>query len=179
MSETVSIRHADVSDAAALAGMADALFRAAFADRNDPAQMDRYCAAHFGTELQAREIADPNAITLLLVSEGHIAGFAQMLRGARPQTAVDVGPMPVELQRFYVAPGLHGRGVAQLLMQRCIEEAEKSGAWILWLGVWKENPRAIAFYHKCGFEIAGDQVFLLGTEEQYDHVMIRPLQQEP
>jgi ribosomal protein S18 acetylase RimI-like enzyme len=175
----LSIRHAESKDAGALARMADTLFRTAFAERNDPVQMERYCGSHFGTELQAAEINDPDAITLLLEKQEALEGFAQMLRGARSQSSVDVGTAPVELQRFYVAPTLHGRGVAQILMQRCIEEAETAGADVLWLGVWQENPRAIAFYHKCGFHIAGEQVFMLGTEPQYDHVMIRPLRQEP
>ena len=43
------------------------------------------------------------------------------------------------------------------------------------LAVWENNPRAIAFYRKCGFTVTGAQPFVLGTEVQTDYVMTREL----
>jgi ribosomal protein S18 acetylase RimI-like enzyme len=45
----------------------------------------------------------------------------------------------------------------------------------VWLCVWQENPRAIAFYGKQGFITVGSQIFILGTDRQLDWVMARPL----
>jgi ribosomal protein S18 acetylase RimI-like enzyme len=43
----------------------------------------------------------------------------------------------------------------------------------LWLGVWEENPRAIAFYAKWSFVVVGQKTFLVGDDPQTDHVMQR------
>jgi ribosomal protein S18 acetylase RimI-like enzyme len=45
----------------------------------------------------------------------------------------------------------------------------------LWLGVWERNERAQAFYRKHGFRKAGTQIFVVGTDPQTDHVMMRVL----
>jgi RimJ/RimL family protein N-acetyltransferase len=42
----------------------------------------------------------------------------------------------------------------------------------VWLGVFAHNARAIAFYAKCGFRIAGDTTFYMGETPERDHVMV-------
>ena len=170
MDTSIVVRHAHVADAPVLA--ADALFRAAFGAQNDAAQVERYCLEHFSPALQADEIDDPAAVTLLAEGGDGVHGFAQMLQNSRPAVAVDVGKTPIELQRFYIAPALHGKGLAHKLMDRCKHEARTRNADVIWLGVWKENPRGIAFYRKAGFEIVAEQPFMLGTEKQFDHIMM-------
>ena len=54
-------------------------------------------------------------------------------------------------------------------------QARRRGARELWLGVWERNARAQAFYRKCGFEKVGTQIFVVGTDPQTDHVMMRNL----
>ena len=60
-------------------------------------------------------------------------------------------------------------------MERALEIARKGGHDILWLGVWERNFRAQAFYQKYGFTRVGSHGFRLGTDEQVDWVLARPL----
>jgi ribosomal protein S18 acetylase RimI-like enzyme len=60
-------------------------------------------------------------------------------------------------------------------MNAVFESARAHGARSVWLCVWQENPRAIAFYGKQGFITVGSQIFILGTDRQLDWVMARPL----
>ncbi|HEX7807692.1 MAG TPA: GNAT family N-acetyltransferase, partial [Thermoanaerobaculia bacterium] len=53
--------------------------------------------------------------------------------------------------------------------------ARNANVQSVWLGVWEHNPRAIAFYEKCGFRITGKHPFLLGSDLQTDLVMTREL----
>jgi len=85
------------------------------------------------------------------------------------------GPRPIEIARFYVDFRWHGRGVARRMMAAAAAEAERRGAATLWLGVWEHNPRAIAFYAKCGFEDVGSHVFMVGNDAQTDRLMAAPL----
>jgi ribosomal protein S18 acetylase RimI-like enzyme len=41
------------------------------------------------------------------------------------------------------------------------------------LGVWENNPKAIAFYTKWGFENVGVHTFVLGSEEQRDFILLK------
>jgi ribosomal protein S18 acetylase RimI-like enzyme len=68
-----------------------------------------------------------------------------------------------------------GRGLAQALMAEVENAARRRGAHELWLGVWERNPRAQAFYRKCGFEKVGTQIFVVGDDPQTDHVMLMEL----
>ena len=42
---------------------------------------------------------------------------------------------------------------------------------MVWLGVWKQNKKAIDFYTKWGFRIFGECDFVLGNDLQKDWLM--------
>jgi ribosomal protein S18 acetylase RimI-like enzyme len=172
-----SIRRAALSDAAALAVLAERTFRDAFADSNDPVDMELHCQERFGEDVQTLEITDPLWITLLAEAEDELVGFAQVRRNA-PIDCV-AARRPTELHRIYVARTWHGRGVAQELMNEVMAVAEADGSDRIWLGVWEENRRALAFYRKYGFEVVGAQEFMFGTERQQDLVMVTNVQSAP
>jgi len=102
-----------------------------------------------------------------------LAAFAQVRRGEAPPCVT--GPSPVELHRFYVDAPWHGSGAARQLMGEVLGAARALGGRTLWLGVWERNPRAIRFYEKCGFTIAGVQDYFVGSDRQYDRVMVAAL----
>jgi diamine N-acetyltransferase len=60
-------------------------------------------------------------------------------------------------------------------MQICLEEAQRRKHDVIWLGVWEQNARAIAFYQKFGFVPVGKQIFQLGDDPQHDLVMQKVL----
>lgn len=167
------IRKAEPGDAAALARLAESTFRAAFGDVNTRANMDAFCAAAFGEAIQAREIVDPAMETIVVESGGELVAYAQLRRDRTPSCVS--GSAPIEIQRFYVDARRHGTGLARELMSRLLADARAGGADTMWLGVWEHNPRAIAFYRRCGFTGVGDQLFRLGDDVQRDLVMVLPL----
>jgi ribosomal protein S18 acetylase RimI-like enzyme len=86
------------------------------------------------------------------------------------------GPAPIELARFYVGGPWQGQGVAQRLMAEVGSVIRGMGGQTVWLGVWELNPRAIAFYAKCGFQDAGNADFYVGPERQSDRIMVAPVE---
>jgi GNAT superfamily N-acetyltransferase len=170
---TAVIRPAGVQDAPWLADLAERTFRETYSAHNTPANMERYVAEHFAPALQAAELADPRYITLVAELEGRPAGYTQLARGPAP--ACVTGPDPMEIIRFYVDRPWHGQGLAQELMKAAASHAHSAGAGTLWLGVWERNPRAIAFYRKCGFAEVGTHTFVLGSDHQRDLVLARPI----
>jgi len=54
-----------------------------------------------------------------------------------------------------------------------LDEAGAKGCDVMWLGVWEQNERAIAFYRRWGFLEFGHHAFMLGNDLQNDLLMAR------
>jgi GNAT superfamily N-acetyltransferase len=167
------IRRGGAADAAALAAFAARTFAETFGEFNTPENLRAHLAASYGVPQQTRELGDPATVTLLVEDAAALVAYAQVRR-ALPPPCVTVGGA-MQLQRFYVDASAHGRGVAQRLMEAVRETARGLGAQHLWLAVWERNPRAIAFYGKCGFADVGDTEFYVGPDWQVDRVLVAPV----
>ena len=165
----MTIRKGVPADAPMLAALARDTFFETFASTNDAADMALHLERTYSLEQQAAELADPDIATLIAEVGERAVAYAQIRQGQPP--ACVTGSRAVEIWRFYVIAELHGRGVAQSLMERVRSEARARGAGTLWLGVWERNPKAQTFYRKCGFVDVGEHVFLVGTDPQTDRVM--------
>lgn len=172
------LRPATPSDASALAALATSTFRDTYLADNEPAHVEEYIAAHFSENIQARELADASLVTLVGESaDGRLVAYAQIRLGA-------VSPVPVpdtcshEIARFYVDRSFHGRGIAHAMMDWCLTPRRENGG-LVWLVVFQRNARAIRFYEKRGFRLAGVTTFLMGTDLQDDYVMTRSATTNP
>lgn len=170
---TPLIRPATSTDAALIAELGARTFYDTFAPDNKPEDVDAYIAAAFGPAQQAAEMADPRSSFLIAEIEAIAVGYAQLKSGDTPPCVK--GSHPVELVRLYAAKEWIGRRVGEALMRACITEAEQKGYRTMWLGVWERNERAQRFYHKWGFQVAGEHIFQLGTDPQTDWIMERAL----
>ena len=166
----VCVRRGDSSDAASVAAFAAKTFADTFGPDNNPEDMAIHLARSCGVDQQARELADPAYITVLVELGEELAAYAQVRRRVPPESVV--GPSPIELCRFYVDQPWHGRGFAQLLMSEVRRAAAELEGRTLWLSVWERNPRARAFYAKCGFQDVGSAEFVLGADRQTDRILV-------
>ena len=171
MQTVIQIRRALEEDAHALSVLAEETFRTAFADSNTAANMHLHCVASYGKAQQLAEIRDGSRETWVAESDRKLAAFVQLRLDA--ESPLVTGERPVEIQRFYVNSAYHGRGLAHQLMAHVLAQVEAAGTSMLWLGVWERNPRAVAFYRKWGFDVAGTHTFMLGDDPQRDLVMRR------
>ena len=165
-----TIRHGTVADAPALAAFAARTFQETFAHQNTEADMAAHLEKAYGITQQTAELSSPDVTTLLAHRDDTLGAFAQVRRIRPPEVVPDQDAL--ELRRFYVDRPAQGTGLAQTLMAAVFETARAAGARHLWLGVFERNPRAIAFYRKCGFHDVGSQIFVLGSDPQRDRVMM-------
>lgn len=164
-----TIRRATPSDAKALAELAERTFREAFSDTNSTEDMDLHCTAYYGESLQSAELSDPDYVTFVAETDGQLIAYAQMRFGVPPACVPDT--QAGEIQRLYVEQDWHGKGLAQQLMQTCLDTIHARAIDTAWLGVWEHNPRAIAFYRKFNFSECGEHVFVVGNDPQRDIIM--------
>ncbi len=154
-------RQAEVRDAAALAAFAERVFISSFEQQVPRTELAAVARERFSTERQASDIADP-ASTIFLALDPEMVGYAQLVVGNRPKCEL-AAEAPAELKRIYVDEAWHGRGVAQSLLGLIQSRAREQQCDVLWLGVWEENARGIAFYEKQGFRLIGSATFTVGT----------------
>ncbi|WP_396625380.1 GNAT family N-acetyltransferase [Luteitalea sp.] len=171
-----AIRPAGPGDAGMLATFGWRVFVETYGHGVGSAQMQAYLSEHYTPDATARVLADPDVHTLVVTgaSSEDWFGYAQIRRAPVPECVPERAAL--QIWRFYVDRPWHGRGVAAALMAACLEAVREQGAPAAWLMVWEHNARALAFYRKHGFDVVGQEIFRLASEEHIDPVLVRTLQ---
>ena len=172
MGRTARLRRAGADDARLLAQLGARLFEQAFAGANDAENIRLYLAGAFSVEQQGAELADGDRATWIAEDAGKAAIGYVTLRNRSPAKGTSA-VAPAEVQRLYVDRAWHGQHVGKALMEACTAQAKAWHCDVIWLAVWEENARAIAFYGKMGFAEVGAQTFMLGRDAQRDVVMAK------
>lgn len=171
----VVFRRAGLADADALSLVAGATFLESFAGilpldailghngrHNSPAKFRSYLSA---PRTQA---------WLACAAEGGApVGYAMLTEPDLPLP--DLAPEDIELRRIYLFSRFQGDGTGQALMDLAVAGARQSGAPRLLLGVYGKNYRALRFYERNGFRVAGTRQFTVGTLVCDDLVLARSL----
>lgn len=171
----LKIRRGITADAETLAPLAVKIFNDAFAGNplNKPEDMRAYIAEAFSLEQTRRELSDENIIFFIADLAGEMVGYAKLQENSKEDCVSDDNP--IELSRLYVLKDFHGQGIADRLMNECLDIAGRKNYRTMWLGVWEHNFRAQRFYEKFGFIKVGSHVFQLGSDAQTDWVMEKKL----
>ena len=169
----VLIRPANESDAELIADLSRQTFYESFAGDNTKENMDKFMNEQFTREKLINEVKQPWHLFLLAYIDNDVVGYVKLREGLVP-AQLDTRSS-LEIARIYSIQQMIGKGVGKRLMQTCHDIARQKGKTILWLGVWQQNHRAIDFYTSWGFEIFGEQEFILGDDRQTDWLMKKNL----
>jgi hypothetical protein len=173
METTLSIRPVGEKDLPVLRDFAEFTFRAAWQHMNEPVYFEQYCREKFDPAALRAEWEQPESRFFLVFRQNAPIAYLKLNYGAQPEEPLD-GPA-LQLERLYVHPEHTGGGIGAELLDFVENEARQSGAGWLWLSVWQESPRSVAFYEKNGFEIFGVETFWVGDDPQPDWLMKRAL----
>jgi ribosomal protein S18 acetylase RimI-like enzyme len=155
-------------DGPALAALARRVFTETFGAHFPPADLAAHLERAFGPGGLLADLEDPAIRFRMAEDEGDLAGYIKLA----PMTlAVDHPPGSLEVKQLYILAPWQGKGVAQALMDWAIESARAEDAPALYLSVWSKGERAIAFYRRYGFVMAGTAPFTVGGTTEEDPVM--------
>jgi ribosomal protein S18 acetylase RimI-like enzyme len=167
-----AVRAASVQDAQALAALAASTFALACPPGMDPAAIDRHLRERLSPDAFAIALADPQQHLFVAQPPGAgVAGYVRLV--ADGPGAPEPGLL--ELRQIYVLGRYHGTGMAGELMAKAVDVAGLLGRAGLWLGTAKQNARAISFYRRHGFAVAGERIFHVGGAPNEDWVLVRRL----
>lgn len=165
---TVAYRRATPADGPALAAMGRRCFVETFGPHFPPDDMEVHLERMFGPAGLPAELADPAVQVMMAEEDGEPAAYLKLV----PMSlAADHPPGALEIKQLYVLQPWQGAGVAAALMDWAVEAGRAAHAPALFLSVWAEGHRAIAFYRRQGFAIVGHAPFLLGSRTYADPVM--------
>jgi diamine N-acetyltransferase len=157
----------------ALSEFSSAAFYDAYAYANTPEDMQQYVAEHFSEEEILKEIETRNTFIFLAMLNGKIVGYVKLGTATSPEQLN--GKPAIEIERFYVDKKLQSQKIGSALMHHILQFAKAQSKEVIWLGVWKKNIRAVAFYEREGFVKFGETIFTLGRDLQEDFLMKREL----
>lgn len=170
------VRPAAASDAEALAELAAATFPLACPPGTTAAAVAEFLARTLSADHFRRYLADPQRALLVAVEGDRLVGYSMLVLAeptdAEVSAAVTVRPS-AELSKIYLHPDVHGDGSARALLTATLDRAAAAGVRCVWLGVNRQNARALRFYGKTGFRLAGEKSFRVGPDLHRDHVMVR------
>lgn len=163
------LRRATVDDLAAYGEFCRRTFTETYQDSHDADALSRHVAASF-VEPRLRADLEGGQRTVLAVTAGpEWVAYAVLAAGDAPPEVR--GARPVEIARFYVGAGWHGRGLAAPLMDAVLDEARRQGGDTAWLCVWEHNARAVRFYLGRGFEPLGRTTYIFDGVPEDDHLL--------
>ena len=155
------LRPGTVDDADQLADLAAATFPLACPSGMDRAAIDAHIRLRLSTDAFRITVAEAGVeLTVAIDGPDRVVGYLLLVSAAEEP----------EVRQVYVRPTHFGTGVADGLMRHALMRA---GDRAVWLGTSKQNVRAIAFYRRHGFEIAGERTFWVAGVSNDDWVMRR------
>ena len=166
---SIIISRVGVNDVEQLQAISRSTFVQTFDEHNDAEDMKAYLDSSFAIDKLTTEITNPNSEFYFALDHEIIIGYLKVNTGTAQTENKDANAF--EIERIYVDQAYLGKKIGQLLFEKAIDLAKIKKASYVWLGVWEENHRALAFYKKNGFIPFDKHIFRLGNDEQTDIMM--------
>jgi len=164
MIEAINIRIASERDAEEINTFGRATFISTYTKHNTHVDMQLYLNNQFTINKLREELSDPAHCYITANLENRIVGYTHLLKQYLESRQDNV----IRMNRIYVDTSYQKRRIGSMLMKAAIQYVQNQEFKCLVLGVWEKNTQALAFYKKWGFQIFGDEIFLLGKDEQRD-----------
>ncbi len=162
------IREAAREDAAVLSQLGGQTFYETFIPYNTEEDMRQYISKAYAESRIQQNLANPAIYYALCYDEKSPVGYTKLIADV---TYEGLTNRSIEMEKIYVLGSYHGSGAGKLLMEDAMNRAKRLNYDTLFLGVWKENEKAVGFYQSFGFEIFATRKFQLGQRWCDDFMM--------
>jgi ribosomal protein S18 acetylase RimI-like enzyme len=168
MPNAITIAAANAEDLAAVARLADEVWRSHYPGILSAEQIDYMLAQGYAREALMKFVTEPHAGLALARRDADVAGFAAWY--------LPRGGGAMKLDKLYVLPRHHGAGVGRALIEHVVTRARAAGCGAVTLNVNRGNASAIRAYERCGFSIRDRGDFPIGNGfVMEDFIMARDL----
>ena len=166
----ISIVKAKEEDYQLLTEIGKATFLESHGHSASKANIDQYVSEKYNHDAFRYELSDPQNIYHIIYYKQQPAGYSKIIFNA-PHSNIKEGNV-TKLERIYLLKEFYSLKLGAELLKFNIELSRQNKQAGMWLFVWKENPRALNFYKKAGFEVIGSYDFkLTETHSNPNHQM--------
>lgn len=162
----IQIRKATLSDLQLIETISKVTFSETFAAVNTEANLATYIQEKLNNKVLSEELQSKQSAFYLALSNENVLGYLKINWGTA-QTESQVYNA-LEIHRIYVLKEFHSQKIGYLLLLQAIAVANRNKMEYIWLGVWENNHKALAFYKKNDFIAFDTHTFTLGAEIQTD-----------
>lgn len=164
----VAYRTASLDDAEVVAAIGRATFLETFGAGYRPEDLDAFLERDHTPGAARKYLAAADTEIRLVEEGGRAAGYAMLAPNGLPFE--EEGRRAIEIKRFYLLAPLHGRGVADELMEWALTRAREMRYDDVVLSVFSDNHRAKRFYARYGFEEVGSYIFMVGEQADDERI---------
>lgn len=165
----IGYRRAVAADAPLLAALGSTVWITTYAEDGVEPAFARHVLTEFTAERLGALLGDPHFCYWIAETKAGAVGFAELKLGElSPLLAT---PSQAEISRLYVLERFTRRGIGRELLRRCRASAASAGIDTLWLTAYDGNARALEFYRREGWSVAGDYAFQL-EDRTYRNVVL-------
>jgi ribosomal protein S18 acetylase RimI-like enzyme len=167
--ENIEIKKVTLNDIDQLQKISKQTFQETFSESNSEENMKNYLEEELSIKKLTAELNNTKSLFYFANLNNEVIGYLKLNFGESQTELKD--DKALEIERIYISKDFYGKSVGQLLYNKAIQIAKQKKADYIWLGVWEENLRAIAFYKKNDFVAFDKHIFKLGNDEQTDLMM--------
>ena len=166
----IKVCKAKISDAEVLAKLSAQTFLSSHGHSASKSDIENYVLKNFSTESYRIELTDSRHQYYLIYFNNQLAGYSKIVLDS-PQKKVKASNITY-MSRLYLLKEFYGQNLGAYLFDFNIDISKKNNQTGIWLAVWVENIRAIAFYKKMGFVIIDNYDFPISeTHSNPNHIM--------
>ena len=147
------IRELQKDDIPALAELAAKTFTETFGHSFRPEELETQIR-ETRSEDCFRSATNSDTILVAIIDE-RLAGYVQLSDVKVDVQGVKPGPNDQAVAAIYIHSDYQAQGIGRALMDAAFEHSRFENADNIFIDVWDENRRAVAFYLKYGFVIVG------------------------
>ncbi|QXP59967.1 GNAT family N-acetyltransferase [Olleya sp. HaHaR_3_96] len=166
----VEIIQANTEHSDLIAKLAQQTFSESHGHSASKEDINNFILRNYNTEVIRKELENKQVDYHLIYFNKTIAGFSKIELQC-PNINISEKNI-TKLDRIYLLEAFQGKQLGVKLVDFNIALSKKQHQNGIWLVVWTENQKAINFYSKMGFEIAGAYDFKISeTHTNPNHVM--------
>lgn len=167
------LKQYNITHLLALQSIAITTFDESYAADCDADDMDSYMKEAFSLVQMEKELLHPHSLFYGIWIDDEVVAYMKInLDSMPPQLAGETG---LQIQRIYILKAFQRQNLGTILLEKAYEIAKEYQRDWIWLVVWDQNPKAMAFYQKKGFEMNGTMPFAFGGGVQYDCCMVKKI----
>jgi ribosomal protein S18 acetylase RimI-like enzyme len=164
------IRIAEINDAEIISSLGKQTFFEAHENASPKEELETYLNEKLSVEEFTKQLqANDNIFHLLFVND-ILAGYSKIIYNTPPPQLPEIKDA-CKLERIYFSQKFHGKKLGLKLFNYNLNLCLQNNQSGIWLTVWTENNRAIAFYEKHGFKTIGEIMFKVGNTYNPNLVM--------